>query len=476
LLNSTICFPGDYTEERGPLGREVIKAALDNPDVRLPPCYQLRRQYSETDGFVSGEVPLERKIAVHAPSELVLYPSYAKWINSHRDLPLKLNQWHSVAQWEMKKDIPPLLQADEFLWQEAHTAHLTSQSAYDELEEITGLYAYIFEDLLAVPVTKGWNTQKGKSAGTLYTSSVEVYIPDAGYSIQGASCNGLGHNYSKIFGIAVEDPEKKSVGAESEKHLLHVWQNSWSLSSRAIGIMVMSHADERGIILPPRVAEIQAIIIPVGLGGLNHDERKKLHDEIRTLSSLLSSEGVRAESDIREGYSPGWKFNEWDLRGVPLRLHFGPEESAGDFVTAARRDIAGDDAKSTVLISNLTTGVLTLLYEIHNNLYSRVESKVRSQQRLVRTWPDFLPSIIEGKVCLAPHCLTEKCEHELENRVSLEAENQCRETKHASTTATTFKGLCVPFDQPEGIERGVTKCINPDCEQPAEKWCMFGCK
>lgn len=129
-----------------------------------------------------------------------------------------------------------------------------------------------------------------------------------------------------------------------------------------------------------------------------------------------------------------------------------------------------------ILSSNLTPGALNLLYEIHNNLYSGVESRVRSGQRLVWSWPDFVPSIIEGKVCLAPHCLTENCEQELGNMSAVKAENNDREKKHPSTTATAFKGLCVSFDQPGGIERGVTKCINPDCKQPAEKWCMFGCK
>ncbi|KAF7113801.1 hypothetical protein CNMCM5793_004856 [Aspergillus hiratsukae] len=160
------------------------------------------------------------------------------------------------------------------------TGHLTSGD-FSSLS----LYAYIFEDLLAVPVTKGWKIQKGKSAGALYTSSVEVYIPDAGCSIQ-----------------AVEDPEKESAGEESKKHLIYVWQNSWSLSSQAIGMMVMSHGDDRGIILPPHMAEIQVIIIPVDLSGVNHDPRKKLYNELHTLQSALSSEGIHAESDLWEGY------------------------------------------------------------------------------------------------------------------------------------------------------------------------------
>ncbi|RHZ58042.1 hypothetical protein CDV55_103781 [Aspergillus turcosus] len=142
--------------------------------------------------------------------------------------------------------------------------------------------------------------------------------------------------------------------------------------------MVMSYADNPGIIIPPRVAEVQVIIIPVNLGGIDHDERQKLYDEIRTLQSALSSQGIRAESVLREGYSPGWKFNEWNLLGVPLRLNFGPGESFGNLGTAVRRDIAGEDGKSMILISNLTIGVLTHLYEIHNSLYSRVESSVRS--------------------------------------------------------------------------------------------------
>ncbi|RAL04749.1 proline--tRNA ligase [Aspergillus ibericus CBS 121593] len=435
----------------------------------------LQREKDHIEGFAAevawvthaGSTPLEKKIAIRPTSETVMYPYYAKWIRSHRDLPLKLNQWNSVVRWEFKHP-QPFLRTREFLWQEGHTAHLTKDAAHEEVLEILDLYARIYEELLAVPVVKGQKTEKEKFAGGLYTTTVEGYIPATGRGIQGGTSHGLGQNFSKMFGITVEDPAAKG-------DVLHVWQNSWGLSTRTLGVMVMIHSDNRGLVLPPRVADTQTIIVPVGITAKTTDEeRQNLYAEVDRLVSVLRDAGVRAESDLREGYSPGWKFNEWELRGVPLRLEFGPGELAGGFVTAARRDIPGKDAKAPIQISELSTAVPALLETIQKDLYNRADAEYRSHRKIITNWDDFTPALNDKNVCLIPFCLTEECEDQIKEMSARKHEEDSGVPQDARAPSMGAKSLCIPFDQPEGIIPGETKCTNPKCTRFAEKWCMFG--
>ncbi|OOF91659.1 hypothetical protein ASPCADRAFT_211017 [Aspergillus carbonarius ITEM 5010] len=435
----------------------------------------LQREKDHIEGFAAevawvthaGSTPLEKKIAIRPTSETVMYPYYAKWIRSHRDLPLKLNQWNSVVRWEFKHP-QPFLRTREFLWQEGHTAHLTKDAAHEEVLQILDLYARIYEELLAVPVVKGQKTEKEKFAGGLYTTTVEGYIPATGRGIQGGTSHGLGQNFSKMFGITVEDPAVKG-------DILHVWQNSWGLSTRTLGVMVMIHSDNRGLVLPPRVADTQTIIVPVGITAKTTDEeRKNLYAEVDRLVSVLRDAGVRAESDLREGYSPGWKFNEWELRGVPLRLEFGPGELAGGFVTAARRDIPGKDAKAPIQISELSTAVPALLETIQKDLYNRADAEYRSHRKIITNWDDFTPALNDKNVCLIPFCLTEECEDQIKEMSARKHEEDSGVPQDARAPSMGAKSLCIPFDQPEGIIPGETKCTNPKCTRFAEKWCMFG--
>lgn len=402
-----------------------------------------------------------------------MYPYYSKWIRSHRDLPLKLNQWNSVVRWEFKNP-QPFLRTREFLWQEGHTAHLTKDGAHDEVMHILDLYAQIYEELLAVPVVKGQKTEKEKFAGGLYTTTVEGYIPATGRGIQGGTSHGLGQNFSKMFNITVEDPSTKP---DEKKPPLHVWQNSWGLSTRTLGVMVMIHSDNRGLVLPPRVADTQTVIVPVGITAKTSDEeREKLYAEIDGLVNILTGAGVRAISDKREGYSPGWKFNDWELRGVPLRIEFGPGESVGQFVTAARRDIPGKDGKSSIQISELSTAVPALLEQIQKDLYSRAEETFRTHRKLITNWDDFTPALNDKNICVIPHCLTEECEDQIKDMSARKAEEDSGVPEDAKAPSMGAKSLCIPFEQPEGIVAGETKCVNPKCTRLAEKWCMFGRK
>ncbi|KAL2829256.1 hypothetical protein BDW59DRAFT_38481 [Aspergillus cavernicola] len=439
----------------------------------------LQREKDHIEGFAAevawvthaGSTPLEKKIAIRPTSETVMYPYYAKWIRSHRDLPLKLNQWNSVVRWEFKHP-QPFLRTREFLWQEGHTAHLTEERAREEVLQILDLYARIYEELLAVPVVKGQKTEKEKFAGGLYTTTVEGYIPATGRGIQGGTSHGLGQNFSKMFNITVEDP---STRGEEKKPHLHVWQNSWGLSTRTLGVMVMIHSDNMGLVIPPRVAETQTVVIPVGITAKTApDDRERLYGELDQLVDTLTAAGVRVASDKRDGYSPGWKFNEWELRGVPLRIEFGPGESAGNFVTAARRDTPGKEGKSTIQIPDLSTAVPALLETIQKDMYNRADDQYRTHRKLITNWDDFTPALNDKNICIIPHCLTEECEDQIKDMSARKAEEDSGEAQDSRAPSMGAKSLCIPFDQPEGIIAGETKCTNPKCTRLAEKWCMFG--
>ncbi|KZF19353.1 prolyl-tRNA synthetase [Xylona heveae TC161] len=438
----------------------------------------LEREKDHIEGFApevawvtkAGKSNLEEPVAIRPTSETVMYPYYAKWIRSHRDLPLRLNQWNSVVRWEFKHP-QPFLRTREFLWQEGHTAHLTEEGAAEEVLQILEWYAGVYEELLAVPVIRGRKTDKERFAGGLYTTTVEGYIPTTGRGIQGGTSHCLGQNFSKMFNITVEDPNTK----DGEKGPpLFVWQNSWGLSTRTIGVMTMIHGDNRGLVLPPRVVEIQVVIVPVGITNkLSEDEKKKLYEETRVLGDKLRAVGVRVEVDDRDSYSPGWKFNQWELKGTPLRLEFGPGEAKGGFVTTSRRDIPGKDGKGSIALSDLEKEVPALLETIQGDLYKRAKDAFDSHVIQVTDWKDFVPALNNKNVCLIPHCLTEECEDQVKDLSARkdEGDNVAEDARAPSMGA---KSLCIPFQQPEGVVKGETKCTNPQCSRTAEAWCLFG--
>ncbi|KAJ5106703.1 proline--tRNA ligase [Penicillium angulare] len=441
----------------------------------------LQREKEHLEGFAAevawvthaGSTPLEKKIAIRPTSETVIYPYYSKSsgvIRSHRDLPLRMNQWNSVVRWEFKNP-QPFLRTREFLWQEGHTAHLTKAGAEVEVHQILDWYAAIYKDLLAVPVIKGQKSEKERFAGSLYSLSCEGYIPATGRGIQGATSHCLGQNFSKMFNITVEDPDSKPG---EQKAALHVWQNSWGLSTRSLGVMVMTHSDNRGLVLPPRVAETQVIIVPVGITAKTTEEQRvNLLAEIDRLVGNLTAAGIRADSDLRDGYSPGWKFNQWEMRGVPVRLEIGPGELAGNFVTYSRRDIAGSDGKGTIPIPELQTAIPTLLDTIHDDLYKRADDSFTEHRKTITDWNEFCPALNNKCVLVVPFCLEEDCEGEIKGMSARKAEEDSGEAEDAKAPSMGAKSLCILKEQPTEIAEG-THCINPNCKNPAQKWTMFG--
>ena len=428
----------------------------------------LEKEKDHIEGFApevawvtrAGNSELDEHIAIRPTSETVMYPYYAKWIRSHRDLPLKLNQWNSVVRWEFKHP-QPFLRTREFLWQEGHTAHLTKESAAEEVEQILDLYAGIYEELLAVPVVKGKKTENEKFAGGDYTTTCEGFIAETGRGIQGATSHHLGTNFSKMFNISVENPE----GADKPR--VHAFQNSWGLSTRVIGVMVMTHSDNKGLVLPPRVAQTQVVVIPVGLTAKTLDEqRKAINDGAANIEHILKQTDVRVTGDYRDNYSPGWKFSNWELKGTPLRLEFGPKDLASEQVTAVRRD---NSQKYSVKLNELEKRIPEILQEMQVGLLEKARKDFDEHRVMVHEWKDFVPTLNAKNVIVSPWCGDGDCEDDIKDSSAKKDDGEEEEVDEKSPSMGA-KSLCIPFDQPE-LKSG-QKCVK--CDRPAVTYCMFG--
>lgn len=426
----------------------------------------LEREKDHIEGFApevawvtrAGQSELEEPIAIRPTSETVMYPYYAKWIRSHRDLPLRLNQWNSVVRWEFKHP-QPFLRTREFLWQEGHTAHLTFESANQEVLQILDWYADIYEQLLAVPVIKGRKTEKEKFAGALFTTTCEGYIPTTGRGIQGATSHALGQNFSKMFNISVENPE----GADKPK--LFAWQNSWGLSTRVIGVMVMVHSDNKGLVLPPRVADTQVMAIPVGLTAKTSPaDKKAIEDGVADIVAQLKAAGVRADGDYRS-YTPGWKFADAELHGTPLRIEYGPMDAKKQQVVAVRRD---NGAKTVIPLANLATEIPALLETMQADMYAKAKQAYDSHISEVTELSEMTPLLNKKHVLLAPFCGEESCEDAIKDATARRDDDEEVDEKAPSMGA---KSLCMPFDQ-KPLADG-TKCVGA-CGRVAKAWTLFG--
>ncbi|KAI0065259.1 prolyl-tRNA synthetase [Artomyces pyxidatus] len=431
----------------------------------------LEREKDHIEGFSpevawvtrAGQSDLEEPIAIRPTSETAMYPYYAKWIKSHRDLPLKLNQWNSVVRWEFKNP-QPFLRTREFLWQEGHTAHLTKAEADKEVLQILDLYRRVYEELLAVPVIPGVKSEKEKFAGGLYTTTVEGFVPTSGRGIQAATSHCLGQNFSRpeMFNIVVEDPNDPTGLGKT-----YVWQNSWGLSTRTIGVMVMVHGDNQGLVLPPRVASVQAIIVPCGITARTTDaQRQEIADKCIELAKTLKKAGVRAKADMRDGYTPGWKFNEWEQKGVPLRLEIGPQDLAKSQTLGVRRDTG---AKAPLPLASIVDAVPALLETIQTEMFQKAQDTYWSRIKQVTKWEDVVPTLDNKCIVVLPWCEVESCEDDIKERSGRASEPQDERAPSAGA-----KSLAIPFDQNrwDPIEPGKTKC--PACNRDAKRWTMFG--
>jgi len=399
----------------------------------------------------SGDSELEVPIALRPTSETIMYPMFSKWIRSHRDLPLRVNQWCNVVRWEMKRCVP-FLRSREFLWQEGHSAFATKEEADKEVLQILEFYRAIYEDLLAVPVTKGTKTDKEKFAGADYTTTVEGFIAPNGRAIQAATSHHLGQNFSKVFDIGFESaPKTKSL----------VWQNSWGLSTRTIGVMIMVHGDDKGLRLPPRVAPTQIVIIGIPKKG----KEDAINEACDNLATLLTKNGMRVEVDKRDN-KPGWKYNYWELRGIPLRIEIGAMDLEKKACMVCRRD---NGAKQSIPMDDIVVALPKLLDQIHDDLFAAAKALKTEHTKQATTFPEFMGHLNQKNIVLVPFCCTGPCEDKVKNRSKDESVAAKGEEEIGLTGAA--KSLCIPFVQPD-LPEG-TLCFG-ECGAAAKKWCLFG--
>ncbi|XP_010444318.1 PREDICTED: proline--tRNA ligase, cytoplasmic-like [Camelina sativa] len=392
----------------------------------------------------AGESDLETPIALRPTSETVIYPYLSKWIRGHRDLPLKINQWNNVVRWE-SSDTTPFVRSREFLWQEGHTAFATKEEAEQEVLDVLNIYSRVYEELLAVPVIKGIKSENEKFAGAFETKSIEAFIPSTGRGIQAATSHCLGQNFAQMFDITFEDKKgKRSM----------VWQNSWGLSTRSIGVMVMTHGDDKGVVFPPKVAPVKVVVIQVPIKGAVDDQ--VLCDACEAVVSTLHEAGIRAKSDTRDNYSCGWKYADQELKGAPLRIEIGPRDLANDQVRIVRRDTG---AKMDVKRGDLIEQVKDLLEKIQRNLYDVAKRKLEECTQKVETWEEFEEALRQKKLILAPWCDEVEVEKDVRKRSGSD-----------ETGGGGAKTLCTPLEQPELRED--TLCFASG--KPAKKWSYWG--
>ncbi|KAF0978183.1 hypothetical protein FDP41_002698 [Naegleria fowleri] len=406
----------------------------------------------------SGNSDLQEPIALRPTSETIMYPSYAKWIQSHRDLPLKLNQWTNVVRWEFKHAVP-FIRSREFYWQEGHSAFKSKEEADEEVFTILELYKRVYEELLAVPVIKGTKTENEKFAGADYTTTVETFIATNGRAVQGGTSHHLGQNFSKMFKIQFEAENKETQFA---------YQNSWGLSTRTLGVMIMVHGDDKGMVLPPRVAFCQVVVIPL---IFKDKDNATLVEKTKEIYNELEKAGIRVKLDDRLERTPGWKYNYWELRGVPLRIEVGPKDLEKQQIMFCRRDTG---EKWTMPLSEFSgDSIKAVLDKIHDSMLNKARKEMNERIVVTRTWPEFIKALNSGNMCLIPWHESKAAEEYIKEKSKLESVQSQSDANTGLTGAA--KSLCVPLDQSsfpslEGLENFYPEEAHkkPNC------WALFG--
>ena len=396
-----------------------------------------------------------QELAIRPTSETAIYPSFSKWIKSHRDLPMKINQWCSVVRWEMKQTIP-FIRCREFLWQEGHTAHETEEKANIFTKKMLNMYSDCYEKILAVPVIKGTKSHHEKFAGSLYTTTLEAFIPENGRAIQAATSHNLGQNFSKMFDITYADTDKK---------IKNVWQTSWGYSVRSLGTYIMIHGDDKGIVHAPNVAPIQVVIVPI----IFKKSKLDILEGCNNLKSLLIESGIRCKLDDRDGYSTAYKYNHWELKGVPLRIEFGPRDMKNNTCVLVRRDTK--EKFFSVSLATFINRIKKELTEMQSRMLETARAKQKERTVVVLKWENFVPTLNKRCMLLCPWCDHEECELDIK-KISKEEAEEIKGDEFMLTAAA--KTLCIPHDQEMAGMDLPTKCINERCKNEASVWCLFG--
>jgi len=405
----------------------------------IPESY-LKREAEHVEGFSpelavvthAGGKELEEPLIVRPTSETVIGEMMAKWISSHRDLPLLLNQWANVVRWELRPRL--FLRTTEFLWQEGHTAHLDEADAMRETLQMLDVYAEVARDIAGLPVVPGEKTPGERFAGAVRTFSIEGMMRD-GKALQAGTSHYLGTNFASAFGI-------QYLNQGGRQELCHT--TSWGMSTRMIGGVIMTHGDDKGLILPPKIAPYQVVIVPIGRG----DAADAVRGAVDGLAGQLKAAGIRAHVDDRLHVSPGFKFNEWEMRGVPLRLEIGPRDLASGTGLLARR--LGDGGKTAIGLDGAPQTLAAELAAFQSLLFQRAADFRESRTADVNSWPEFAAAVETGWA-RALHCGQPACEDAIK----------------AETAATP---RCVPFDAP--AESG--PCVRCDMPSAYGKRVLFG--
>ncbi|HEY6464905.1 MAG TPA: proline--tRNA ligase [Candidatus Acidoferrales bacterium] len=429
---------------------ENITAALDkrfkatgHVNAAFPlliPQSFIAKEQSHVEGFSpelavvthGGGEKLEEPLVIRPTSETIIGHAYAKWIQSYRDLPILINQWNSVVRWELRTKL--FLRTLEFFWQEGHTAHATPEEAEAETRQMLDVYTDFAVNEAAVPVIPGRKSAAERFAGADQTYSIEAMMGD-GKALQAGTSHNLGQNFAKAFEIKYLD--KGGV-------LQHCWTTSWGLSTRFIGAIIMVHGDDQGLILPPRLAPFQAVIVPI---FKTDEERATVFENAQRLRKELVDAGVRVKVDERDGMSPGFKFNDWEMRGVPLRIEIGPKDVAKGSVVLARRDRPGKEGKSFVPQAGISPSVVAVLEEIQKALHDRALEFRKANTIETSDYGEFQKAVEKGFV-LSWWCGGTDCEAKIKEE-----------------TKATMR--CIPLDQ----EGGSGKCVY--CGQPAQDKAIF---
>lgn len=328
--------------------------------------------------MVDPNARLEEELVVRPTSEAIIWNTYKNWIQSYRDLPLLINQWANVVRWEMRTRL--FLRTAEFLWQEGHTAHSTKAEAIEETERMLGVYAKFSEEYLAIPVIKGLKTPSERFAGAEETYCIEAMMQD-GKALQAGTSHFLGQNFAKAFDVKFTSSEGKDE---------YVWATSWGVSTRLIGALIMAHSDNAGLVLPPKVAPIQVVIVPI---YRNDEQLAMISEKANALKEALKNFGIRVKYDDRDTQRPGWKFAEYELQGVPLRVAMGPRDLENGTVELARRDT---QSKEVVAFDGLALHIQSLLLEIQDAIYQKAVAFKEANTHKVDTWEEFV-DVIDNK-------------------------------------------------------------------------------
>ncbi|MGQ0638903.1 MAG: proline--tRNA ligase [Nitrososphaerota archaeon] len=379
----------------------------------------------------TGETEIGDKLALRPTSETLAYSMYSKWIKSWRDLPLKINFWNTALRAEIKST-KPFLRTSEFLWQEGHTVHATKEEAEQEVMTILEIYKRVVEEELAISVITGKKTEKEKFVGAVYTTTIEAIMPD-GKALQMGTSHFLGQNFSKPFDVKFLDKDNIENFA---------WQTSWGVSWRLIGALIMVHGDDKGLVLPPRVAPIQVVVVPI---YYSEPDKEQVLKKAQEIVQTLSKNKIRARLDSRDEFTPGYKFHDWEMKGVPLRIEIGPKDIAKNKIVLVRRD---DQKKTDLVFDKLVQGIESMLNDIQQSMFEKTKSFLKEKTKSVSDFDVFKSELEKGMFVSSPWCGEQKCEEKIKELTGADIR-------------------LIPFDN----NTVTSRCIN--CKRPSKENVIF---